>query len=276
MRDTWLAKIVSPAIYGRAFGLQRAWDTVGALVGPLCVFALLRMNYSLSSIFFFSAIPGFFSVLSIMFLTSEENRERKLENIIHFTEQIKMLPPQFVSFLMIMFVFGLGNFHQALLIYRVQMLFGHEQSFIVATASGVLLYAFFNIIRAMSEFGIGTLSDYVNRKLLLAVFGFGFFGITAIGFMVQTTQVWFWLIFFGCAGLSAGAVKALEKAHAAYILPESVRGMGMGLLQAVDGIGDLVSSLVVGALWSWISPLAGFAYAVALSFAALALFLIKK
>ena len=38
MRDTWIAKIVPPVLYGRAFGLQRAWDTLGALIGPLTVF----------------------------------------------------------------------------------------------------------------------------------------------------------------------------------------------------------------------------------------------
>src|SRR5258708_3067584 len=74
MRDTWLGKIVSRDIYGRAFGLQRSWDTLGALVGPLSVFVLLKMNFSLPSIFFISVIPGIFSALSIVFLTSEEKR----------------------------------------------------------------------------------------------------------------------------------------------------------------------------------------------------------
>ena len=242
MRDTWIAKIVPPMFYGSAFGLQRAWDTLGALIGPLSVFFLLKMNVALSTIFFFSAIPAIFSVLSIVFLTREDRRERSAAHAVHFVEQIKTLPSEFVLFLGIMFLFGLGNFNQALLIYRVQDLLGQDHSFMVATTSGVLLYAFFNIIRAMSEFGMGTLSDYVDRKMLLAVFGFGFFGITALGFMVQTTNLWFWLICFGCAGASAGTVKALEKAHAAYILPESVRGAGLGLLQSVDGVGDLLSA----------------------------------
>src|SRR6266404_5845644 len=65
MRDTWIAKIVPPVLYGRAFGLHRAWDTLGALVGPLFVFFLLGINVSLPSIFFLSCIPAFFSVLSI-------------------------------------------------------------------------------------------------------------------------------------------------------------------------------------------------------------------
>ena len=175
-----------------------------------------------------------------------------------------------------MFLFGLGNFNQALLIYRVQDLFGHEHSFMVATTSGVLLYAFFNIIRAVSEFGMGTLSDYVNRKMLLAVFGFGAFGITAVGFMVQTTNLWFWMLFFGCAGLSAGTVKALEKAHAAFILPESIRGTGLGLLQSVDGVGDLLSSVIVGGLWTIFSPFIGLFYAFALSLIAMICLIVKK
>ena len=276
MRDTWIANIVPSAFYGRAFGLQRAWDTLGALVGPLTVFLLLKMNTSLSSIFFISIIPGMCAALSIIFLTSEEKRETPLHQQPFFMEQLKMLPAEFISFLWIIFLFGLGNFNQTLLIYRVQMLLGQENSFVVATAEGVLLYAFFNIIRAMSEFGMGTLSDYVNRKLLLAIFGFGFFGITSVGFMIQTTHVWFWLIFFGCAGLSAGTVKALEKAHAAYILPPEIRGTGLGVLQSLDGIGDLLSSLVVGLLWSAFSPEIGLMYAAVLSFMAMILLVVKE
>ena len=271
MRDTWIAKIVPPALYGRAFGLQRAWDTFGALIGPLTVFALLKMNCALPTIFFIAGIPAIFSVLSIVFLTTEKEPEQSTAQKLHFVENVKSLPADFMYFLWVMFLFGVGNFHSSLLIYRVQQLWGYEHSLIVATAQGVLLYAFFNIVRACSEFGIGTLSDYVDRKKLLAIFGFGTFGITAIGFMAQTTLVWYWLIFFGCAGLSAGTVKALEKAHAAYILPEDVRGTGMGLLQSVDGVGDLVSSIIVGALWSAVSPAAGLIYAAALSFVAMGL-----
>lgn len=276
MRDTWIAKIVPPMLYGRAFGLQRAWDTLGALIGPVSVFFLLKMNFSLPSIFFLSSIPAAFSVLSILFLTQEEKRETNRAHALHFVEQIKMLPSEFIVFLWVMFLFGLGNFNQALLIYRVQDLLGYEHSFLVATTSGVLLYAFFNIVRACSEFGMGALSDYVNRKLLLAIFGFGFFGITALGFMAQTTNLWFWLIFFGCAGLSAGTVKALEKAHAAFILPESIRGTGLGLLQSVDGVGDLLSSIIVGGLWTTFSPFIGLFYAFALSLVAMICLIVKK
>jgi MFS family permease len=275
MRDTWLASIVSPHYYGHVFGLQRAWDTLGALIGPITTFFLLKMNYSLSSIFLISFIPGIFSVLSIAIITTEEKHTHSKEKTT-FLDKMKQLPREFNSFLVIMFIFGCANFNPTLLIYRVQQLLGYEQSIIVATAQGVLLYTFFNIIRALSEFGIGTLSDYVNRRILLALIGFGFFGITTIGFMAQTQALWFWILFFGCAGVSAGTVKVLEKAYASYMLPDHLRGMGLGVLQSIDGIGDLLSSFMVGILWSWGSPIMGLAYATVLSFIAMILLIVKK
>ncbi len=276
MRDTWLASVVSASSYGKAFGLQRAWDTLGALIGPILTFVLLKMNYAFPSIFFIAFIPGLCAALSILLITTEEKREYHEDEKVTFFSTIKQLPSEFIYFLSIMFLFGCGNFNQALLIYRVQELLGYEQSAIVATAEGVLLYAFFNIIRAISEFGIGTLSDYGNRTTLLAVLGFGGFGITALGFMVNTASLWFWLLFFGCAGLSAGTVKVLEKAQASFMLPEPMRGVGFGILHSLDGVGDLISSVIVGLLWSYGSPTIGLTYAAMLSFGAMILLLMKK
>ena len=55
--------------------------------------------------------------------------------------------------------------------------------------------------------------------------------------------------------------QSLEKSLAAEFLPQRIRGSGFGVLATVNGIGDLVSSIVVGALWSAVSPAAGFLYA---------------
>jgi len=276
MRDTWLASVVPAALYGRAFGLQRSWDTLGALIGPIITFVLLRMNYALSSIFFIAAIPGLCAVLSIALITTEDEREYHHDGESTFFGKVKQLPSEFIFFLGVMFLFGCGNFNSALLIYRVQELFGYQHSAIVATVHGVALYAFFNIVRAISEFGVGTLSDYVNRRMLLAILGFGAFGITALGFMLSTTSILFWLLCFGCAGLSAGTVKVLEKAYVSYMLPDHLRGVGLGVLQSVDGIGDLLSSVIVGLLWSWGSPIIGLTYAAVLSFMAMILLIVKK
>jgi MFS family permease len=276
MRDTWITKIVPSSSYGRVFGIQRAWDTLGALAGPLSAFILLKMQFPLTSIFLIAIIPAFFSVASIIFFTEEEGWQRDSAAKIHLVTQLGNMPKDFTFFLFVLCLFGLGSFNHALLIYRVQTLFGYEGSLIVATTSGVLLYAFFNAIRAVSELSIGALSDYVNRKYLLAIFGFGFFGVTCLGFMATTTHIFHWILFFGCAGVSAGTIKVLKKAHAAYIMPYDSRGVGLGLVEAIEGLGNLFSSTAVGFLWMHATPTAGLMYAAILSFISMVLLIFKK
>jgi MFS family permease len=277
MRDTWLSKIVSPLYYGRAFGFQRACDTFGALLGPLCAFILLQYHVPLRSIFLLSIIPGLLSIVPIIVLTHEKKEVSPKIESENLLQALKRFPTQFNNFLIIMFIFGIANFNQALLLYRSQEVMSSSlTSPMITTSWTLLLYSLFNVVRGISEFGIGTLSDYYNRKNLLALFGFGTFAITCLGCMSSTTNLWFWIMLFAFAGLSAGTVKTLEKAHAAGLLPESIRGTGFGTLQAIDGMGDLLSSIIVGSLWSVFSPQIGFIYATLLSVIAMIMLLLKK
>jgi MFS family permease len=67
-------------------------------------------------------------------------------------------------------------------------------------------------------------------------------------------------LIFSLAGLVNGIQDTLEGATTADLVPEDHRGLGFGLLGAVNGVGDLLSSLLVGALWT-LNPLWGFGYA---------------
>ena len=60
-----------------------------------------------------------------------------------------------------------------------------------------------------------------------------------------------WLVFlFICSGVYIAAEEVAEKAYAASLLPIDRRGTGMGLLAATNGVGDMVSSALVGTLWA--------------------------
>jgi hypothetical protein len=85
------------------------------------------------------------------------------------------------------------------------------------------------------------------------------------------------MILFILSGVSAAGYTALEKAYAADLLPSHIRGTGYGVLNTVDGIGDFISSFVVGTIWVFVSPNLAFIYGAAVSFvAAFLLFIIKK
>jgi MFS family permease len=82
---------------------------------------------------------------------------------------------------------------------------------------------------------------------------------------------------FVLAGIYVGIVDAMERALAADLLPAGQRGVGFGVLATANSIGDLLSSIVVGYLWSHVSAASGFIYAAALTIAgAVALIAIPK
>jgi MFS family permease len=96
----------------------------------------------------------------------------------------------------------------------------------------------------------------------------------SLGFMITSTNIFYFVFLFVLSGISAAAYTALEKAYAADLLPSNIRGTGYGALQTVDGIGDFVSSFIVGTLWVAISSSVAFLYGAILSFLAAFLLLV--
>ncbi len=85
--------------------------------------------------------------------------------------------------------------------------------------------------------------------------------ITYIGFIFEQPTIPVLVVLFGLAGIHDAVQQSLEKSVAAELLPREVRGTGFGVLATANGIGDFMSSIAVGALWSLVSPAAGFLYA---------------
>jgi MFS family permease len=84
-----------------------------------------------------------------------------------------------------------------------------------------------------------------------------------VGFIFERPQLSILTVLFGLAGIHIGVTQSLEKSAASELLPPGNRGSGFGVLATVNGIGDLVSSVVVGTLWSTVNQTAGFVYAAA-------------
>jgi len=264
-RDALIADSVSPKYYGRAFGFHRAMDTLGAIAGPLFVFfALARVG--IHSIFIYSFIPGILAVFVVVLFTKEIPQKDNRTQSMGFWKDIAALPKEFRLFLLIMFLFGIGNFNRTLLLLRMQEVLTPTAGLILAGSLTILLYSLRNAVQAVADYIVGHLSDIFGRKALLAFFGFFIFGVLSLGLAYPIPTLWFFVIIFILSGISAASYTALEKAYAADLLPSNLRGTGYGVLQTIDGIGDFISSFMVGFLWSVLSPSSGFLYAAVLSF----------
>jgi MFS family permease len=273
LRDAMLAESIDPKDRGKAFGFHRAGDTVGAILGPLLGAALLHLLMNEANptlpyrlVFLLALVPGLGSALAFAWTVQEKRRAGNPR--LRFWASIQAIPGEFRRFLIGVFTFGLGDFSPTLLILAATQLLLPAWGPVQAAQMAALLYAGRNAIYAAASFPIGAISDRWGRQGLLAA-GYALGAGTAAGFAAAflLPQAGLWLLggLFALSGISVAAVDSLQGALAADLIPdESIRGTAFGVLGTVNGIGDLISSALVGLLWWGISPAAGFGYAAVL------------
>jgi MFS family permease len=260
-----LAADVPPSAYGRAFGLERLMDTIGAIVGPLTALWLLNVtNYNYRTVFLWTLLPGMVAVASFWFLVRERPIETRKKQ--SFLTGLRALPGTFRRFLLGVGVFGSGDFSHTLLILYATRMLAPEQGMARAASFAVGLYTLHNVFYAASAYASGWISDHVpHRKIVLAA-GYALAGVTAILLTMAPHSLWLLGVIFILAGLYVGTEEALEDSLAAELIPKEQHGMAFGTLAAVNAVGDFLSSLVVGFLWSAVSVRAAFSFSAVLFF----------
>jgi MFS family permease len=127
-----------------------------------------------------------------------------------------------------------------------------------------------NIVYAAAAYPIGWLADRQRKAPLLAagyLCGAATAGLAALMFRTGSSSLGALAAIFVVAGVFAAAQDTLEKAIPPDLTDASIRGTVYGTLGAVNGAGDLISSALVGTLWTAVSPEAAFAAAGALMLA---------
>lgn len=259
-RDVLLTQAVVPERLGRAFGFERAMDTFGAVLGPLTATALVAVT-SVSTAMRWTLLPGALAALTIGLFVRDAGRagERHAPSG-GFLATLRGLPAPFSRVLGSVFVFGLGDFAKTLLILRATILLTPRYGTLRASAFAVALYTLHNFCYALACFPAGALGDRGGKRGLLAG-SYLLSAVTFAGFAFTGPNLPVLAVLFAMAGISVAGHATLEKSLSAELLPADRRGTGFGALATVNGVGDFVSSVTVGVLWSAVSPGAGFAYA---------------
>ena len=260
-----LAADVAPGAYGRAFGLERLMDTVGAIAGPLTALWLLNVtNHNYRVVFLWTLLPGMIAVLSFWLLVRERPFEARKK--VTFLAGLRSLPGNFRKFLLGVGVFGSGDFSHTLLILYASRMLTPAHGAARAASLAVGLYTLHNVFYAASAYLSGWISDIVPHRKAILASGYALAGVTAI--FLTTTPASIWLLggLFVLAGIYVGTEEALEDSLAAELIPREQHGMAFGTLAAVNAVGDFLSSLVVGFLWAAVSARVAFSFSAVLFF----------
>ncbi len=278
-RDALVADSVSSEKRGRGFGLHRAMDTTGAVLG-LVIAAIIIYNtedraidLTLRSYHWMiigGIVPAVLAVLVLIVFVRERVISKTEKTALSFS--IKILRSgfdvRFTIFLAIMAIFTLGNSSDFFLILRAQNI---EAPLVQV----VLMLVLFNVVYAVISLPAGILSDKLGRRRVITA-GWLVYGLVYLGFALAS-RIWQVWVLFAAYGLYYGMVEGVGKAFVADLVSPEKRGTAYGLYNGVLSLMLLPASVIAGALWS-ISPSTTFYFGGGLALLAVLgiVFLVKE
>jgi MFS family permease len=261
-RDAWLSSIAGEKTRGFSFGVHKALDKSGAVLGPLAAYGLLswlgESAQTYRTLFWVAFIPAILSVIVLTLIKDQPGVRHERESV---GENWRLLSPGFKRFLIPAGVFALAYFSLGFLLLKA-----HDVGFSVADI--VLLYALFNITCVIAAPIVGHLGDRIGRSGVI-VLGYALYSLINLGLVFASTR-WEIIVAFAFYGFFYAVDESQSKAFIADLEPER-RATAIGVYNFVTGVLYVPASLVAGALWAF-SPNLAFTLAALLSLAAIATF----
>jgi len=264
VRKALLAAAVDPSIYGRAFGFERAMDTLGAIVGPLTALGLLvALPGNYRTVFAVTILPGLVAAALIGLVVQEKKRAP----VPHasFRERLGLLPTAYRRLLFAVGIFGAGAFAHTLLILLAAQRLTPSLGGAGAASAAVALYVLHNVFYAGFSYISGLLADRFPKDRLLAG-GYALAALMALAIIFLPAGIGPLALVFILGGVQVAIEETLEDSFCAELVEPAQHGMAFGVLATVNGIGDFLSSAVVGLLWSGMGQVAAFGYSAVLFF----------
>lgn len=250
-RDAILSMSAEKGAMGASFGFHRAMDTLGGILGPLGAYLILlyfplRFDY----VFLTAFILGFFAIFSLIFIR-DVGRIFKHGKNMTLPFALGNLPLRFTLFLLAVFFLSMGSMPIAVLLLKTEHI-----GLLIATIP--LFYMLHNISNASFSFYAGRLSDRIGAQKVILI---GYLTLLVSYAVIGYAETpWILGIGFLVLGLVPAMTDGVQRALAAQLSPEALRGGAFGLLHATVGVGAILAGVGGGLLWEFYGP--GFALMV--------------
>jgi MFS family permease len=268
-RDALIADSVTASERGRGFGLHRAMDTAGAVIGLILAAVIIYLvqgggnNITRESyrwLVIVGIIPAVVAVIMLIFFVHERRRPRQKVIGNQQSPSTASLGTPFKIYLAILAIFTLGNSSDFFVILRAQNI---EAPLVQV----VMMLVLHNTAYALVALPMGSLSDRLGRRRVITI-GWTFYALVYLGFALTNSLWQVWLL-FAAYGLYYGTVEGVTRAFVADLVPAEKRGTAYGLYHGVVGLTLLPASIIAGWLWDTVSPAAPFYLGAGLAFVAM-------
>ncbi|MDD5455308.1 MAG: MFS transporter [Candidatus Ratteibacteria bacterium] len=239
-RDAILAASTDKKTRGKWFGIHRAFDSGGSVLGAIVALVLFwYFKFDFKSIFFLAGVISFVSLIPLFFV--QEKRMERVTATLKFG--LKSLPLPLKFFIAIATLFALGNFSYMFFVLKSQPYFTGR----FGIAMPIILYIIYNISFTFFAVPSGMLSDKIGRKTVLFI-GYGLFGLVCLGFIFAKSLISL-VILFLLFGLNYALVESNERAFVSDLAPEAIRGTALGTFHMLISFVALPGGFIAGYLW---------------------------
>lgn len=240
-RDALLAESVPETSRGRAFGLHRAMDHLGAALGPLLatLFLYFYPGY-MRTLFALTAIPGLLVLVAVLMVREEPRQEKSAESDKAAGNKTSPLPRRFLWFLAAMVVFALGNSSDAFLLQRCLDM-GLAELWLPT------IWFAFHIAKSTGNVLVGRLVDRIGARWPLLA-GWTLYAAVYLGF-AAASQAWQAIALFMLYSVFYSLTESAEKTIVTQLVPPEQKGRAFGWFHFCIGIAALPANLVFGALY---------------------------
>lgn len=253
-RDVMVSESADKNQMGKAFGIHKALDMAGSAIGILLSYLLLKNAAGgvedYKSVFVLSAIPAV-AALCMFFFVKEKKEKQFVKQRERFWTSWKQLDKRLKLYLLIVFLFTLGNSSNTFLLLRAKSV-GFDDTTVI------LLYFIYNLTASVLSMPFGKISDKVGRKKIL-IAGYLMFAVVYLGFATAQTN-WMFILLFVMYGMYTAMSAGVERAFIAEIAPEELKGTMLGLHSTIAGIALLPASVIAGFWWEYAGAFAPFMF----------------
>lgn len=250
-RDALISDSADKSKAGKAFGLHRSLDQLGAVAGPLIAFAAIPL-IGIRGVFWLSFVPAAVALLILLFFVRDTFVVARRRSI--FENAREVLNHKFVLFLVALGLFSMGAYNFSFILLRAGSLGVQEVNI-------PLVYAFVNVAVVIVGLPVGILADRVGKLPVLGLTYTLFLATSMAGLFLTGNPLYAFVIalLFGCY---LGTAETVQRAIIPDFTTPGLKGTAYAIYYTLIGLGSLVANSVFGALWSSVGPAAAFQYSI--------------
>ncbi len=253
-RDALISQSIREREAGKAFGIHRTLDQLGAVLGPLLAFILIPM-VGVRTVFLASFIPALIALIILLIAVAEVTTPPKSSRLL--PEISRVLSGKFLWLLLSLSIFNLGAYNFSFILVRASELG-------VAVLAAPIVYMLMNLTHTAVGIPSGILADRIGREktLVLAMLMFAFTSLM----LAYLSGAWIYGILLALIfGVFQGMYDTVSRAVVPRYVPEELRGSAYGAYYLVIGVSFLLGMSIVGMLWDYVGRTIAFTYSTILS-----------